>query len=127
MWTTRSGDSDRMKVAVVPFMPFRTTLLKRRSAGANAGCEREEIPSIQSRNAKEFRILPRLAELDAMAYPASADLQVNDALAAAGTLEIIPGRVTGELLQLWRERVRERHPEELSEAAGRASPSIASI
>lgn len=48
-----------------------------------------EFPD-RHRNAGEFGIHPQLAALETMLYPASADLQSNNALAGAGTLEIVP-------------------------------------
>jgi hypothetical protein len=48
-----------------------------------------EFPD-QNRNAVEFGILPQLAALETIIYPASAVLLSNNAMAAAGTLEIAP-------------------------------------
>jgi hypothetical protein len=48
-----------------------------------------EFPD-QNRNAVEFGILPQLAALETLVYPASATLLSNNAMAAAGTLEIAP-------------------------------------
>jgi hypothetical protein len=41
-------------------------------------------------DAVESGIHPQLAAMETMLYPESADLQANDALASAGTLEIVP-------------------------------------
>jgi hypothetical protein len=48
-----------------------------------------EFPD-QNRNAVDFGILPQLAALETMVYPASSTLISNNALADAGTLEIAP-------------------------------------
>lgn len=48
-----------------------------------------EFPE-QNPNVTEFGIHPQLAALETIVYPSSARLQQNDALARAGTLEIIP-------------------------------------
>lgn len=48
-----------------------------------------EFPD-RNRDAVALGIHPQLAALETMLYPASADLQANNALAAAGTLEILP-------------------------------------
>jgi hypothetical protein len=48
-----------------------------------------EFPD-QNRNAVEFGILPQLAALETIVYPASSTLLSNEALANAGTLEIAP-------------------------------------
>jgi hypothetical protein len=48
-----------------------------------------ELPD-QNPNAVEFGVLPQLAALETIVYPASATLQSNNALAGAGTLEIVP-------------------------------------
>jgi hypothetical protein len=48
-----------------------------------------EFPD-QNRNAVDFGILPQLAALETMIYPASSTLLSNNALADAGTLEIAP-------------------------------------
>jgi hypothetical protein len=48
-----------------------------------------EFPD-QNRNAVEFGILPQLAALETIVYPASSVLSSNHALAGAGTLEIAP-------------------------------------
>jgi hypothetical protein len=48
-----------------------------------------EFPE-QNRNAVEFGILPQLAALETIVYPASSVLSSNHALAGAGTLEIAP-------------------------------------
>lgn len=47
-----------------------------------------EFPD-RHRTAAELGIHPQLAALETMVYPASADLQSNNALAGAGTLEIV--------------------------------------
>jgi hypothetical protein len=44
----------------------------------------------QNPNTTEFGIQPQLAALEVLIYPSSSQLQSNDALARAGTLEIIP-------------------------------------
>jgi len=48
-----------------------------------------EFPE-QNRIATQSGIFPQLAALETMVYPSSAQLRVNDALARAGTLEIVP-------------------------------------
>jgi hypothetical protein len=48
-----------------------------------------ELPS-ENPTEVEHGVLPRLAALAAIAYPASDQLVANDRLAAAGTLEIVP-------------------------------------
>ncbi len=48
-----------------------------------------EFPD-QNATATEFGIFPALAALETMVYPASSGLIANNALAAAGTLEIAP-------------------------------------
>jgi hypothetical protein len=44
----------------------------------------------QFREVAEFGIYPQLAVLEMIVYPTSAQLSANDALAQAGTLEIVP-------------------------------------
>jgi hypothetical protein len=48
-----------------------------------------EFPD-QNPNTMEFGIQPQLAALETIVYPSSAQIQSNNALASAGTLEIIP-------------------------------------
>jgi hypothetical protein len=48
-----------------------------------------EFPD-QNSNTLEFGIQPQLAALETIVYPSSAQLQSNNSLASAGTLEIIP-------------------------------------
>ncbi len=48
-----------------------------------------EFPE-QNRAAAELGVLPELALLETLLYPRSSDLQANNRLALAGTLEIIP-------------------------------------
>jgi hypothetical protein len=48
-----------------------------------------ELPD-QNSNVVGFGIQPQLAALETILYPTSAQLQTNQALAASGTLEIIP-------------------------------------
>jgi hypothetical protein len=48
-----------------------------------------EFPD-QNRDAVQVGIHPQLAALEAIVYPASAQIQSNDSLARAGTLEITP-------------------------------------
>jgi len=48
-----------------------------------------EFPD-QNRNTTEFGIQPQLAALEIIVYPSSAQIQSNNSLASAGTLEIIP-------------------------------------
>ncbi len=43
-----------------------------------------------NRDAVEVGIHPQLAALEALAHPRAGDLQANDALAAAGVLEVLP-------------------------------------
>jgi len=48
-----------------------------------------EFPD-QNPNATQFGIQPQLAALELIVYPTSAQIQSNNSLASAGTLEIIP-------------------------------------
>jgi hypothetical protein len=48
-----------------------------------------EFPN-QNSNTTEFGIQPQLAALETIVYPSSAQIQSNNSLASAGTLEIIP-------------------------------------
>jgi hypothetical protein len=48
-----------------------------------------EFPE-QNRNAVSYGILPQLAALEMMLYPASSDVQQSNSLAAQGTIEIAP-------------------------------------
>lgn len=48
-----------------------------------------EFPE-QNPNATEFGLQPQLAALETIVYPTSAQIQSNNSLASAGTLEIIP-------------------------------------
>jgi len=48
-----------------------------------------EFPD-QNSNTTEFGIQPQLAALETIVYPTSAQIQSNNSLASAGTLEIIP-------------------------------------
>jgi hypothetical protein len=48
-----------------------------------------EFPD-QNANATEFGLQPQLAALEIIVYPSSAQIQSNNSLASAGTLEIIP-------------------------------------
>jgi hypothetical protein len=48
-----------------------------------------EFPD-QNANATEFGLQPELAALETIVYPSSAQIQSNNSLASAGTLEIIP-------------------------------------
>lgn len=48
-----------------------------------------EFPD-QNSNATEFGLQPQLAALETIVYPSSAQIQSNNSLASAGTLEIIP-------------------------------------
>ncbi len=48
-----------------------------------------EFPD-QNPNATEFGIQPQLAALETIVYPTSAQIQSNNSLSSAGTLEIIP-------------------------------------
>jgi len=48
-----------------------------------------EFPD-QNPNTTEFGIQPQLAALETIVYPTSAQIQSNNSLASAGTLEIIP-------------------------------------
>ena len=56
-------------------------------------------------NAVALGIQPQLAALETLAYPASADLAVNDALAAVGTIEILPTEAPLTLFVWSRQRV----------------------
>ncbi len=44
----------------------------------------------QNRNTAQFGIQPQLAALETLVYPTSGQLNANNSLAAAGTLEIVP-------------------------------------
>jgi hypothetical protein len=55
--------------------------------------------------AGEHGILPQLAALETIVYPASATLQANDALARAGTLEIAPMQAALTLFVWSRSRI----------------------
>src|SRR5260370_15193789 len=48
-----------------------------------------EFPD-QNPNATQFGVQPQLAALETIVYPSSAQIQSNNSLASAGTLEIIP-------------------------------------
>jgi hypothetical protein len=48
-----------------------------------------EFPD-QNQNTVQFGILPQLAALETIIYPTSSQLQANNSLAQAGTLEIVP-------------------------------------
>lgn len=50
-----------------------------------------EFPD-QNRNAVELGIHPQLAALETLLYPATRQLQANNGLARAGTLEIVPAQ-----------------------------------
>ena len=56
-------------------------------------------------NAVQLGIHPELAALEAMLYPSSGELQANDALAAGGTLEIIPVEAPLTLFVWSKERI----------------------
>ncbi|HYD82094.1 MAG TPA: hypothetical protein VEC06_20000 [Paucimonas sp.] len=58
-----------------------------------------EFPE-QNRTATEVGIFPQLAALETIVYPTSAQLQANNALAQAGTLEILPME-TALMLFVW--------------------------
>jgi hypothetical protein len=58
-----------------------------------------EFPG-QNRDTAQLGIFPQLATLELLAYPASAQLQRNNALAQAGTLEILPME-TALMLFVW--------------------------
>jgi hypothetical protein len=51
--------------------------------------DRLEFPD-QNANTTEFGVQPELAALETIVYPSSAQIQSNNSLASAGTLEIIP-------------------------------------
>jgi hypothetical protein len=78
-------DGDRSQAMRIKGPPVETIKL---DAEIDA-TDQLEFPD-QNRNAVEFGILPQLAALETIIYPASALLNSNNALAAAGTLEIAP-------------------------------------
>jgi len=78
-------DGDRSQAMRIKGPPVETIKL---DAEIDA-TDQLEFPD-QNRNAVEFGILPQLAALETIIYPASAVLSSNNALAAAGTLEIAP-------------------------------------
>ncbi len=58
-----------------------------------------EFPG-ENRNAATLGIFPQLAALETIIYPTSAQLQANNSLAGAGTLEILPME-TALILFVW--------------------------
>jgi hypothetical protein len=79
------ADGDRSQAMRIKGPPVETIKL---DAEIDA-TDQLEFPD-QNRNAVEFGILPQLAALETIIYPASDILISNNALAAAGTLEIAP-------------------------------------
>jgi hypothetical protein len=79
------ADGDRSQAMRIKGPPVETIKL---DAEIDA-TDQLEFPD-QNRNAVEFGILPQLAALETIVYPASAVMISNNALAAAGTLEIAP-------------------------------------
>jgi hypothetical protein len=63
-----------------------------------------EFPD-ENRDVVALGIQPQLAALETLAYPASADLAANDALAAIGTIEILPAESPLTLFVWSRQRV----------------------
>ena len=79
------GGRDRSEVLRLKGPPVETIKLE---AEIDA-TDQLEFPD-QNSNAVEAGIYPQLAALEAIVYPTSEQLQSNNALAKAGTLEIIP-------------------------------------
>jgi len=79
------GEGDRSQAMRIKSSPAETIKF---DAEIDA-TDQLEFPD-QNRNAVEFGILPQLAALETLVYPASTVLLSNNAMAAAGTLEIAP-------------------------------------
>jgi hypothetical protein len=79
------GEGDRSQAMRLKGPPVETIKL---DAEIDA-TDQLEFPD-QNSSTVEFGILPQLAALETIIYPASATLTSNNALAAAGTLEIAP-------------------------------------
>jgi hypothetical protein len=79
------GEGDRSQAMRLKGPPIETIKL---DAEIDA-TDQLEFPD-QNSSTVEFGILPQLAALETIIYPASATLTSNNALAAAGTLEIAP-------------------------------------
>jgi hypothetical protein len=80
-----SGGGDRSEAMRIKGPPVETINLEA-EIDATDQLETAEPGS----DATTLGIHPHLAALETMAYPASGDLQSNNALAASGTLEILP-------------------------------------
>jgi hypothetical protein len=63
-----------------------------------------EFPE-QNRTAVDVGIHPQLAALETIVYPASAQIQLNNSLAASGTIEIVPVQAPLTLFVWSKERV----------------------
>ena len=82
---TADGGGDRSEILRLKGPPIETIKL---DAEIDA-TDQLEFPD-QNPNAVEVGIQPQLAALEAIVYPTSQQLQSNNALEKAGTLEIIP-------------------------------------
>jgi len=82
---TADGGGDRSEILRLKGPPVETIKL---DAEIDA-TDQLEFPD-QNANAVEVGIHPQLAVLEAIIYPSSEQLQANNALEKAGTLEIIP-------------------------------------
>ena len=80
-----TGEGDRSDALRLKGPPVETIKLE---AEIDA-TDQLEFPD-ENRNSVAFGIHPQLAALEILAYPASAALAENNALARAGTIEIIP-------------------------------------
>jgi len=80
-----AGDGDRSEALRIKGPPVETIRLE---AEIDATDQLEAATA--GSDAAQLGIHPHLAALETMVYPRSADLQSNNALAGAGTLEIVP-------------------------------------
>jgi hypothetical protein len=97
---TATGEGDRSEALRLKGPPVETIKLE---ASIDA-TDQLEFPA-QNANAVQLGIQPQLAALETILYPASATLQLNNSLAAAGTLEITPVIAPLTLLVWGRERI----------------------
>lgn len=82
-----SEGGDRSEVLRLKGPPVETIRLE---AEIDATDQLELPDQGENRSAVEYGIQPQLAALETMVYPATGHLQSNNALAQAGTLEIVP-------------------------------------
>src|SRR6185369_7055160 len=94
------GGGDRSEILRLKGPPIETIKL---DAEIDA-TDQLEFPD-QNANAVEVGIHPQLAALEAIVYPSSQQLQSNNALSKAGTLEIIPMQSALTLLIWSRHRI----------------------